>query len=196
MGEYIQPSAKMKDLCLQTAQQGQGSVELARRVYFKADTKSIWCEEVPEGKTISEEIEIPPLVPGQTMVCQLGGRQVELFLREIDPLSSQNVYNYPLKNQLCYDKIHDMLVLRTRRTGDRITLPHRRVSKTLKKLFCEEKIPVWQRETIVVLANHNSDVLWAEGVGPAAALLPDKQSKLVLELTIFDKNTFREDKQL
>ena len=196
MGEHIQPSSKMKDLCLQTAQQGQGSVELTRRVYFKADDHSVWCEESPQPSPVAEEVEIPPLVPGQKMVCQLGGRQVELFLWETAPLSSQNVYNYPLKNQLCYDKINGMLVLRTRRTGDRITLPRRGVSKTLKKLFCEEKIPQQERENRLVLAGHGCNVLWAEGVGPTASLLPDRQTKLVLELTIFEKNTFREDKQL
>lgn len=186
MGEYVQPSAKGKKLCLQTAQQGQGSVELTRGSFFRADAQSVWCEQCPEPECIDQEVEIPPLVPGQKLVYRIGSRCVELLLKEADLLNSQNIYNYPLKNRLCYDRIQDTLVLRTRRTGDRIALPRRGVSKTLKKLFCEEKVPLQERESRLVLADHNSGVLWAEGVGPSATVMPDKKTKLILEMEIME----------
>lgn len=56
------------------------------------------------------------------------------------------------------------LVFRTRRAGDKITLPERRVTKTLKKLFNELKIPEERRDSVIVLADE-SDILWAEGIG-------------------------------
>ncbi|MCH5298657.1 MAG: tRNA lysidine(34) synthetase TilS [Ruminococcus sp.] len=56
------------------------------------------------------------------------------------------------------------LVFRTRMAGDKITLPKRRVTKTLKKFFNELKIPEETRDNVIVLAD-GSDILWAEGIG-------------------------------
>lgn len=56
------------------------------------------------------------------------------------------------------------LVFRTRRAGDKITLPKRRVTKTLKKFFNELKIPEEKRDSVIVLAD-GSNILWVEGIG-------------------------------
>ena len=56
----------------------------------------------------------------------------------------------------------DKAVLRTRRAGDYIYLPKRGVSKTLKKLFNELKIPEEKRGQILVAAK-DSEVFWIEG---------------------------------
>ena len=62
-------------------------------------------------------------------------------------------------------KIDDKnLVFRTRRAGDVFTLPKRNVTKTLKKLFNELKIPEENRGGIL-LAARGSEVLWIEGIG-------------------------------
>ena len=58
------------------------------------------------------------------------------------------------------------IVFRTRREGDRFTLPHRRVTKSLKKLFNELKIPDESRSSLILAAEGNK-VLWIEGVGCA-----------------------------
>lgn len=55
-------------------------------------------------------------------------------------------------------------VFRTRRAGDKFTLPKRGVTKSLKKLFNELKIPEEKRNSILVLAS-GSSVLWIEGIG-------------------------------
>ena len=80
------------------------------------------------------------------------------------------------------------------RTGDRITLGRRGVSKSLKKLFCEEKILPQERELRLVLAEKNGKVIWVEGIGPAAGYLPDDKSKTLLELKIFGGENPGEDK--
>ena len=46
-----------------------------------------------------------------------------------------------------------VLLLRPRQTGDEIALPRRGGTKTLKKLFIDEKVPRREREHIPVLAD-------------------------------------------
>ena len=195
IGRCIQPSARMLELCQQTAEQGSGCLQLSEEDFFCANRHSLWTEQRGSIEKLEETAEIPVLQIGETCRVQLRVRIVELHLRQ-NQGSSENVYNFSLKNRLCYDRIQDALVLRTRRTGDRIRLPYRNVSKTLKKLFCEEKIPLPRRETLLVLADRGGTVLWAEEIGFSADLQPDAESKTILELTIFNGENPGEDKQL
>lgn len=56
------------------------------------------------------------------------------------------------------------LVVRSRQTGDSLTLPGGH-TKTLKKLFIDQKLPRWERERIPVVAD-NDGVIAVAGVGP------------------------------
>lgn len=195
MSGHAQPNARLAGLCLALARRGGGSQQLAEGVFFRADQSRLWVErKVPPAPT-GEALVLPPMKVGESRTLCLGGRRVCLSL-QTQQASSQNVYNFPLKNCLCYDKIQNTLVLRTRRTGDRITLARRGVSKTLKKLFCEEKVPQQEREHRLVLADQSGRVFWAEGIGCAAQTLPGPQSRLLLQLTIIDGEHPGEDKQL
>lgn len=64
------------------------------------------------------------------------------------------------------DIITDDTAVRSRREGDTFTDSRRGVTKTLKKLFNERKIPREKRDGIMVAAN-GSTVLWIEGIGSA-----------------------------
>ncbi len=63
-------------------------------------------------------------------------------------------------------------VIRTRRAGDTFTDARRGVTKTLKKLMNELKLPRELRDTLLVAAD-GSNVLWIQGVGAAAQWRPD-----------------------
>lgn len=77
------------------------------------------------------------------------------------------IYNDKIFEAQC-DETHfptdRKLVFRTRNAGDTITIPKRRVTKTLKKFLNELKIPEEKRDSIIVLAD-GSDILWMEGIG-------------------------------
>ncbi|MGN0452903.1 MAG: tRNA lysidine(34) synthetase TilS [Ruminococcus sp.] len=62
------------------------------------------------------------------------------------------------------DKINDGTVVRTRRGGDTFTLIKRGITKPLRKLQNELKIPAEKRDKLLLVAN-GSTVLWAEGIG-------------------------------
>ncbi len=76
----------------------------------------------------------------------------------------KNVNKNLLNNCINCDIITDSTVLRTRRDGDSFTLKNRDVTKSLKKLLNELKIPAEKRSSLKLIAN-GSTVLWIEGVG-------------------------------
>ena len=58
-------------------------------------------------------------------------------------------------------------MIRHRRAGDTFTDPRRGVTKSLKKLMNELKIPREIRDTVPLIAD-GSTVLWLEGIGTSA----------------------------
>lgn len=76
----------------------------------------------------------------------------------------KNINKKLLNNCIGCDIITDETKLRTREEGDSFTLFGRNVTKTLKKLLNEYKIPAEKRDTLKVVAN-GSTVLWVEGIG-------------------------------
>ena len=85
-------------------------------------------------------------------------------------------------NCIDYDTISDKLFLRTRKTGDTITLVKRNVTKTVKKLFTEDKIPQNIRDNTVILSDENDNVIWLEnyGVNKKFAVNKDTDSIIVI----------------
>ena len=62
------------------------------------------------------------------------------------------------------DKINDDVCIRTRLEGDTFTIPNRKVTKPLRKLQNEMKIPKEVRSASLVIAD-GTTVLWAEHIG-------------------------------
>lgn len=60
--------------------------------------------------------------------------------------------------------LSDSLLMRSRKEGDCITFSKRKVSKTLKKLFNEKKIPPEKRNELAVLES-DGKLIWAESFG-------------------------------
>ena len=72
-------------------------------------------------------------------------------------------------------------VFRTRRAGDSFTLPRRKVTKSLKKLFNELKIPEEKRDSVMLLAS-GSEVLWIEGVGASESALSYEKNGFIINV--------------
>lgn len=75
-----------------------------------------------------------------------------------------NINRNLLSDFISCDIINEETVIRTRKEGDTFTLQNRGVTKSLKKLFNEMKIPAEQRDRLLVVAN-DSTVLWIQGIG-------------------------------
>ncbi|MDO4608183.1 MAG: tRNA lysidine(34) synthetase TilS [Clostridia bacterium] len=95
----------------------------------------------------------------------------------------QKVHNLLLKNILDCDKIVGQLVLRQRLSGDAIRLKNKNCTKTLKKLFCEYKIPVAQRTSWPILADDDG-IVWIYKIGVADRCAADKDSKKIYKISV------------
>lgn len=82
------------------------------------------------------------------------------------------IHNLLLKDGIRCDIITSDTMARGRRAGDVFTDPRRGVTKTLKKLMNELKIPRELRDGLTVIAN-GSTVLWLEGCGVSAQAKAD-----------------------
>ncbi len=80
------------------------------------------------------------------------------------------------KNTVSADFIGKKAVFRTRRSGDRFTYPKRMITKPLRKIMNEMKIPSELRDKLIVLAKDN-EVLWCEKIGASASGNPDNSEK-------------------
>jgi tRNA(Ile)-lysidine synthase len=93
--------------------------------------------------------------------------------------------NSKIVNHLCMGDMIDCntlsgkLVLRTRKAGDKFTFSKRNVSKSLKKLFTEENIPIEIRDKIPVLSDDNG-VVWVYGFGVTKRNCADKHSDNII----------------
>lgn len=78
----------------------------------------------------------------------------------------QKVNNLFVNNLIPCDIITDDTMVRTRREGDAFSDSRRGVTKSIKKLFNELKIPREKRDSVLLAAN-GSRVIWIDGVGCA-----------------------------
>lgn len=99
-------------------------------------------------------------------------------------LSGLNVNDLLTNAMLDYDKIIGVPVLRTRLPGDAIRL-QKRANKSLKKLFCELKIPCDQRGELPVIAD-DGGVVYVLGIGCDRRVAPDKNTKNYLIISEVD----------
>lgn len=90
-----------------------------------------------------------------------------------------------IDNCIDCDKISNTLCLRSRKSGDKITLGKRNVTKSLKKLFIEDGIPSELRNKIAVLSD-GEQVVWVEGYGVSKKFSVTEKSRSALKITIND----------
>ncbi len=98
------------------------------------------------------------------------------FVEYISQEEIKNINKNFLNNLISCDIITDDTRIRTKREGDTFTFYKRNVTKTLKKLLNEMKVPAENRDSLLVVAN-DSTVLWLEGVGTSKQGRADERSR-------------------
>ncbi|MBR2714621.1 MAG: tRNA lysidine(34) synthetase TilS [Ruminococcus sp.] len=86
------------------------------------------------------------------------------FVKFISKEEIKNINKKLLKDCIDCDIITENTMIRTKREGDTFTFFERGVTKSLKKLLNELKIPAEKRSQLLLVAN-GSTVLWLQGVG-------------------------------
>ncbi len=175
------PSARMVGLCKAKAEQGSGRQQLCGGWDFFAtrDVIGVECRTAQvEPEMLCEELVPPEL--GQSVQLVMGNRKILVSTLSNNLDNSQNIYNYPLKNVLRYDTIYRNVKIRSCHMGDKLRIPGRGVSKTLKKLFQEGGIPPNVRRQTLVLTDGDDHILWVEGFGVDESAMPTADTRTVM----------------
>ncbi len=129
-----------------------------------------------KSDNISEKVEILP----QKITSFLSKQYVLQEFSIQDAEKIKKIEKNYLNNCIDCDTINNSLFLRTRKTGDKFTLAHRGVTKTVKKLFVEDKIPQNIRDNIAILSDDDGNVIWLEGHGTNKPYRVNKNTKKIL----------------
>jgi tRNA(Ile)-lysidine synthetase-like protein len=78
------------------------------------------------------------------------------------------------ENNIINISVFSECVIRSRKTGDFITLPKKPGSRSLKKLFIDNKIPRENRALLPVLATNDNKVIWVYKFGTDKEYMPFK----------------------
>ena len=99
----------------------------------------------------------------------------------------QNIEQKKYTKWFDYGKIKDNIVVRTRKTGDFITINQSNQHKTLKSYFADEKTAARERDSICLIAE-NSHILWVVGGRISNYYKVSEDTRLVLqaEFTQYD----------
>jgi len=77
-----------------------------------------------------------------------------------------------------FDKLPENSIFRNRRPGDKFSFPFRNVTKSVKKIFNEMKIPLSQRDHIPILAC-SEGIIWIDRIGVSRYYIPTKNTKKI-----------------
>ncbi len=114
-----------------------GVIENGRLCLIKRDEQDI--------KT-AVEAYLLPLFDGNNVISQA---DCEIFIGNSH--NAKNIYKKSIQLSLDFDKIEGELVARSRQEGDKIFTG--RMNKSLKKLFCEKKIPLALRSRLPLICD-------------------------------------------
>lgn len=107
----------------------------------------------------------------------------EINIEEYDTKDLQNLNKDMLDNLIDCDKISNTLILRSRKDGDKFTFSKRRVTKTIKKLFNEDKIPPEVRNRMIIL-DSDGEIVWLRGYGTNKKFRIGADTKKAIKLNI------------
>ena len=88
----------------------------------------------------------------------------------------EKINNLLFKNCIDYDKINGELVLSYRKSGDFFRIYEKNLSKSLKKLFNEYKIPDFLRDKLIIIRD-SQNIVYIEKFGVSAQYCIDENTK-------------------
>lgn len=160
-------------------QSGRGAVQLTDAVRFAAQGGCLCRLQRPcAAGSAAPEI---PFAPGEYTLPGGYRLKIELICPDILEFPCL-VHKKDLKNLADYAKITTLPVLRTRQAGDTFCPAGRGVTKRLKKLLNEQRIPPRRRGQLPLIAA-GSQVLWLWDQGFAEGLAPRPGAGRVVRIT-------------
>lgn len=163
---------KVKDV-MEVLRAGTGAIEVCGGKWICATEQRL---SVKEKLSPVPEFCIP-FLPGRIPVLE--GKNVNILLCDYEKYKNiEKISRDILKNSLDYGKIKDNAVIRSRQNGDKIRLAGHAITRPLKKMFNEAKIPVEKRGEILVVSDADGPV-WVEGFGTRYNAVPSVYSNRI-----------------
>ena len=133
----------------------------------------------------------PEMIPGQTktMECALGTLEYSVCEVPCESEKNQEVPTNQYTKWLDYDKIKKCPMIRTRQTGDYLTIADGRggmIRKSLKSYFIDQKIPREERDRLPILAE-DDHVLWVVGYRISEYYKVTENTKRILKVQLIRK---------
>lgn len=158
-------------------EKGNGAIILPKAVKVIVCNNVLKIEKVK--KYIKQEYFEFPFNKGDILIENLGKLTINIMTKE-EFNKFNKINNLLFFYVLDYDTINKDTNFRNRRPGDTFCKAGRGVTKTIKKLFNELKIPIEERNNILMLANGN-EILWINNIGVSEkAKVTEKTKKIVL----------------
>lgn len=155
-----------------------GSTNVGGNVKVNSERNKLFFGEKQE----TEYFEISLKIEENTVSTPIGDYGISILNRE----DSQIVNKQDINCYIDYDKISTDVILRNRRDGDEYQLPDR-PTKSFKKLFNENKIPVSERDRMLILSDDNG-IMWTEFFGVSKKCKIDDNTKKIVKISKVGKN--------
>ena len=131
------------------------------------------------------------MVPGQTKTaeCALGTLEYSVWEAPGGHEKNQEVPTNQYTKWFDYDKIKKCPMIRTRQTGDYLTIADGRggmIRKSLKNYFVDQKIPRKERDRLPILAE-DDHVLWVVGYRISEYYKVTENTKRILKVQLIGK---------
>ncbi len=109
--------------------------------------------------------------------------KLSVFKRDKKQIIPQKIYT----KWFDYDKITNILEIRTRKDGDFIEILPAGCKKSIARYMIDSKIPAEKRDKILLLADGN-DILWIIGYRISEKYKVTEDTENILEVSVLDKN--------
>ena len=161
-----------------------GKIQLTKELFAICENNIFSIKEELQGfEPWSEEIK-----DFNDFSVKVGTKNISI--KEINTnflLNTQKIHKELLDYSIDCDTIKGKVYIGSRQDGDKISLPRRRCTKTLKKLFNEMHIPAQLRNSVAVLRD-SEGVLWVEGLGADKRAKVTESTKRLLQINLGGKD--------
>ena len=169
---------------------GRGGRQLSPDVVFACGEDAFTLKAPSKSQPYFEvRVDISALASGDIWVEANRGKRIGLQLEgEGSRKKSSKVQKKDLNYCLDYDRIGKVVTLRGRLAGDRLRIPGRGCTKTLKNLFQESGVCGTERQAAIILADRDGPI-WVEGFGPDERAAADERTTrtIIIEVLTEEK---------
>lgn len=149
-----------------------------KQLECSAGILSVHYAEKPKAWAVTIKDEKTLLPNGKVLILQKNSFY--------DIINSKKINNLLFNSSFGCDTIYRDLVARSRKDGDRFAPVGRKITKTLKNLFYEEKVPRFERNEKVIL-EYQGKIVFVEGIGVSEEFQVREDSQYCITVRIEER---------